>query len=397
MLEGRVLDGRYRLNRVLNAGGMGIIYEATQLTVGRTVAVKVLKPTLTKDPSLVERFQLEVEMVARIAHPNVVTLYDSGRDAGGLTYLVMEYVEGVTLRQALREGQLRLWEMLYVFSQVCAALVETHGQQIIHRDLKFDNIMVSRMRDGRIHVKLLDFGVAKLLSREQELTQVGQVTGTPGIIAPELVDGKKPTARSDLYSLGVLMFTALAGRAPFHGDNDLALMRAHKYEELPNLRRLVGDRVPEEVVDLACELLLKEPDQRPQRAEDVRRRLDTMAHRLRESVPDAPPFIPPRTEGLEEVEPSSIDVEIMDFGPTSRDEEGGLFGPPVVAPMTVVAYLSLVLMLLILVLVYMIFQQIGPAMPETSAEETYQTYQHSEHSQEVQPYQQHQEYGDDQF
>lgn len=373
LLVGRVLDGRYRLEQVLNAGGMGIIFEATQLTVGRKVAVKVLKPTLTRDPSLVERFQLEVQMVAGISHPNVVQLVDSGSDAGGLTYLVMEFVEGKTLRQALRAGDLRLWEILYVFSQVCAALVETHGQQIIHRDLKFDNIMIMRMRDGRIHVKLLDFGVAKLLSSDYNLTQGGQVTGTPGIIAPELVDGEAPSPQSDLYSLGVLMFTALAGQAPFSGDNDLALMRAHKVEPLPNLRKLVGKQVPEEIVDLACELLAKDPEQRPARAELVRKRLDRMAHAFRERSPDATAYTPPKMVGLEETESDNLRGLEKEFLATKEAEEkqgldrgwvGLIFPRPVVAPMTVVAALSLILMILIMVLIYLLYQQLGAAPPE---------------------------------
>lgn len=364
LLEGRVLNGRYRLERVLNTGGMGIVYEATQLAIGRKVAVKILKPTLSADPSLVERFHLEVQIAASISHPNVVQLFDSGTGAGGVTYLVMEFVEGKSLRQALRSGDLKLWEILYVFSQVCAALVETHGQQVIHRDLKFDNIMVLRMRDGRIHAKLLDFGVAKLLSSDLNLTKGGQITGTPGIIAPELVDGERPSPRSDLYSLGVLMFTAFTGRAPFEAENDLELMRAHKTRPLPNLRRLVGDKVPEEVVDLTAELLEKDPDRRPARAADVRRRLDRMAHTLRERFPDATNYVPPQDSGLLDQE-STGEVEILlnqqSAGDKKVEMRGGLIGflfpRPVVAPMTVVAYLSLILMLLIMMLVYLIYQQ----------------------------------------
>lgn len=361
LLVGRVLDGRFRLESVLNAGGMGIIFEATQLTVGRKVAVKVLKPTLSTDPSLIERFHLEVHLVASIVHPNVVQLIDSGQDASGITYLVMEFVEGQTLRQALRKGELRLWEILYVFSQVCAALIETHGQDIIHRDLKFDNIMVSRMRDGRIHVKLLDFGVAKLLNGDKNLTQGGQVTGTPGIVAPELVDGRAPSGQSDLYSLGVLLFTALTGQAPFQAENDYALMRAHKVEVLPNLHTLVGQYVPEEVIHLTTELLEKEPYHRPKDAEAVRRRLDVMAHSLRERSPDAAPYRPPHLEGFKEPSPEFIDEEEFDFITDTELRRSGfwgvLFPRPVVAPMTVVTSLAMILMILIMILIYLIYQQ----------------------------------------
>lgn len=363
LLVGRILEGQYRLEQVLNAGGMGIVFEATQLSIDRRVAVKVLKPTLSRDPSLLERFQLEVEMAAQICHPNVVSLVDSGRDGSGLTYLVMEFVEGKTLRQALRVGELKLWEILEVFSQVCTALVEIHGQQIIHRDLKFDNIMLSRLRDGRIHAQLLDFGVAKLLSREMELTEGGQVAGTPGIVAPELVDGEEPTVQSDLYSLGVLIFTTLAGRAPYTAENDLELMRAHKTEPLPNLKEIVGHQVPEEVIDLAGELLSKEREHRPTSAHDVRRRLDKMSRRIRKRFPDATAYVPPDTEGLEAPERPSPDLEALealrdDDKPSDRGWIGWLFPEPLVAPMTVVAGLSLLLMILVVVLIYLVYQQV---------------------------------------
>ncbi len=367
-LVGRTLEGRYRLDEVLNTGGMGIIFDATQLTVDRRVAVKVLKPTLTKNASLVERFQLEVEVVAQISHPNVVRLYDTGRDGTGLTYLVMEFVEGKTLRQALRSGDLVLWEILEVYAQVCNALVETHGQQVIHRDLKFDNIMVQRMRDGRIHVKVLDFGVAKLLSRDRNLTEGGQVAGTPGIVAPELVDGLDPTPKSDLSSMGVLLFTTLTGESPFSADNDLELMRAHKTEPVPNLNKLVGDKVPQEVIDLTSALMAKDPDIRPDSARSVRHRLETMIDRFRQRYPDATAYMPPETQALDDP-PSKIEdiseisgVEPLDT-PAPYGEERGwigwIFPKPVVAPMTVVTSLSLILMILIMILIYMVYQQLS--------------------------------------
>ncbi len=369
LLVGRTLEGRYRLDEVLNTGGMGIVFRATQLNVGRTVALKILKPTLSKDPSLKERFHLEVEAVAQISHPNVVKLIDCGEDGSGLLYLVMEYVEGKTLRECLRAGDLRLWEILEVFAQVCTALIEIHGQQVIHRDLKFDNIMVQRMRDRRLVVQLLDFGVAKLLSQNRQLTEVGQVPGTPAIVAPELVDGEEPTAQSDLYSLGILVFTTLVGRAPFEAENDLALMRAHKHEDVPNLSRRVDEEVPQEVVDLANELLSKDPQMRPPSAEAVRHRLETIGARYREEYPDMGPYYPPQSEGLEEPSQPALDaadaeaIESVASGGSEADEErrgwiGVLFPRPLVAPMTVTASLSLLLMILVIILIYLVYQEI---------------------------------------
>ncbi len=366
VLVGRTLEGRYRLDEVLNTGGMGIIFSATQLSIGRRVAVKILRPSLTKNPSLVERFQLEVETVAQIAHPNVVKLIDTGRDSTGLTYLVMEFVEGKTLRQALRHRELRLSDILRVFAQVCDALIETHGQQIIHRDLKFDNIMIQRMRDGSIHVKLLDFGVAKLLSQDHNLTEGGQVAGTPAIVAPELVDGAEPTARSDLYSLGVLLFASFAGRLPFTADNDLELMRAHKTEPLPNVRKIVGDQVPEEVVDLTYELLAKDPSHRPRSAHATARRLRRMADRFDEQFPDATAYVPPESVALEQT-PEKIEkisgIKPIDTDDGNSDRNGGglfgrLFSRQVVAPMSVVAGLFSILMILVIALIYFLYQEL---------------------------------------
>ncbi|MBA2664872.1 MAG: serine/threonine protein kinase [Bradymonadaceae bacterium] len=360
-LIGRVLDERYRLERVLNAGGMGIIFEATQLNVSRRVAVKLLKPTLTSDPALIKRFSLEVELVASLTHPNIVALIDSGQDPSGLTYLVMEFVEGMTFREALKHTQLTLSEIVDVFAQTSNALIETHARGIIHRDLKFDNIMLVRMRDGRLQIKLLDFGVAKLLSRDGNLTLGGQVAGTPGIIAPELVDGELPGPRSDLYSMGVLLFTALSGNPPFKAANDLELMRAHKTLALPSLKQLVGSTVPEELIELASELLEKDPKRRPADARLVRDRLELMGRGLRKRFPDQSPYRPSVAGPLFfDEEPLIVSEASLAFD--DEDERASepelirrVFKEPVIAPFSIVAALSLVLMLLVVIIIYTLY------------------------------------------
>ena len=367
LLVGRILEGRYRLDSVLNKGGMGVVFEATQVTVGRRVAVKILRPTLSQTPGLVKRFRLEVETVAQISHPNVVGLIDSGRDAMGLIYLVMEFVEGKTLRQSLRSGDLKLWEILEVFSQVCNALVETHGQHVIHRDLKLRNIMVVRMRDGAIHVKLLDFGVAKLLARDVDLTEGGQITGTPGIIAPELVDGDDPTAQSDLYSIGVLLFTALAGQAPFSATNDLELMRAHKVEPLPDLAQMVGHQVPSYVVELTCQLLAKDPGERPRSALALRNRLDEMARRIQHHHPDATSYVarePALLSTSEVAAAERIAADRMvdelslkvDSDPRSKSREPRRekASDTVINPMVVIASSSVIFVIVLIMLIYIL-------------------------------------------
>ena len=292
-LLGRVLDGRFRLDEVLNAGGMGIIFRGTQLSVGRQVAVKLLKPTLASESELMRRFSREVDVISGLAHPNIVAFIDAGRDAGGLMYLVMEYVEGKTFRESLQAGEMTLLDILEVFGQICDALIEAHGRQIIHRDLKFDNVMIVRQRDGRLHAKVLDFGVAKLLGEQLELTRKGQIPGTPGIIAPELAETNDPSARSDLYSLGVLLFTALTGQPPFTGRNDFELMEAHRTEPVPELSELVQEYVPESVRELIYSLLAKLPEDRPESAQQVRDRLEQIVKHTRQAIPFPEPYIPP--------------------------------------------------------------------------------------------------------
>ena len=373
-LVGRVLDGRFRLDEVLNAGGMGLIFIGVQLSVNRPVAVKVLKPTLSDEVDLARRFQQEVELVATLSHPNIVSLVDAGRDAGGLTYLVMEYVDGQTFRQVLQSGTLSLTDMLEIFIQVCEALIEAHSHQIIHRDLKFDNIMLKRRQDHRIHAKVLDFGVAKILSRDVNLTRGGQVPGTPGIIAPELVAHNVPSPQSDLYSVGVLLYTTLTGAAPFKGINDLELMRAHQFEPVPNIHTQVQAYVPEALVELTYALLEKDPKMRPESARDLRNRLETIQNQLEKDYRDLPPYIPPAFEENEDIHGSgafrvvpkrvsslsnasnSVELQESFLQDLEEKQEEDRERPFMVVPTSIVTMLVLVLMVLLIVIAVLIRQ-----------------------------------------
>lgn len=373
-LLGRVLSGNYRLDRVINAGGMGIIFEARQLSVDRPVAIKLLKPTLSGDSDLMQRFSQEVEIGKDLWHPNVVSLLDAGRDASGLVYLVMEFFDGETFRSALQRKELSLIEILEVFSQACNALIEAHGNQVIHRDLKFDNIMLKRHRDGAIHVKLLDFGVAKMLDRDVDLTRGGQIPGTPGIIAPELIEMQAPSAQSDLYSLGVLLFTVLAGDAPFHGHNDLELMRAHKQNPLPRLETMVQDYVPEGLVELAYEMLAKDPSHRPRDAWIVRDRFTSIRAELLRKYRDMPRYIPPNAppEELERdigvldpfsgvlsgVHEAFDDERVSARVPSSESQE-----VPLIVPTSVVSVLVFILIVLIVIIIVLLYPILGNSTP----------------------------------
>ncbi|MFW5966445.1 MAG: serine/threonine-protein kinase [Persicimonas sp.] len=368
-LVGRVLDRRFRLERVLKRGGMGIVFEASQLTVNRPVAVKILRPTLTKKTDLVQRFSREIEVVASLTHPNIVELIDAGRDAGGLIYLAMEYVDGQTFRAALEEGSLSLPDILEVFVQTCDALMEAHACDVIHRDLKFDNIMLTRRKDARLHVKVLDFGVAKLLSTNQELTKSGQVPGTPGIIAPELIDENPPTPQSDLYSLGVLLYTALCGEPPFEGDNDLEVMRAHKLEPVPRIEERLTEPLPANLLDLTYSLLEKEPAQRPASVQRVRDRLEGLIRRLRRGG-YTDPYVPGGDDYtlLSEQDTDIDNLQTLESDlwvePARKDDPlerfiRAFFGEePVVAPTTVVVALAFLLLSLIAAIVYLLVPDI---------------------------------------
>lgn len=356
-LIGRVLDGRFRLDSVLNAGGMGVVYRGTQLSVQRPVAIKIIKPSLASHNDLVARFVQEIEVTGRLAHPNIVQFIDTGRDLSGLTYIVMELVSGETFRDALMAARLSLLEILHVFVQVCDALIEAHYLGIIHRDLKYENIMMVRHQDDRIHVKILDFGVAKRLSHHSDITRAGEVPGTPGIIAPELLDGNDASPQSDLYSLGILLFTALTGRAPYEGQNDYELMRAHKVQDIPNLYDLVGDHVPEVIIELAYELMQKNPTDRPESAQITRDRLERIIGQLERQMMDHPRYVPPGREHLRPFHAPRLQAihrsqEFLSRPRSEQEQE-----PSSVAPMSVVTVLIIVIIAMAVLLVYLLYRQ----------------------------------------
>lgn len=210
--------GRYRLQRRLGAGGMGVVYQATDSELARSVAVKVIRPESVADPQTMERFRREARAAASLSHPNIVAVYDFGTLPGGGAFLVMEYVEGQSLRYMM---PLALPQALEVLGGVVAALETAHQAGLIHRDLKPDNVMVASAR-----VKVLDFGLAKnLTANEETLTQEGRLAGTLAYMAPEQLYGGTVDARTDIYALGVTAHEVLTGRRPEHGQSPYAAVR----------------------------------------------------------------------------------------------------------------------------------------------------------------------------
>ncbi len=280
-LVGKVLDGRFRIDGHLSSGGMGAVYRATQISVNREVALKVLRPDLEEEEIFLERFFREARVIADLSHPNIVRLIDFGQDSEeGLLYLVMEMVRGTDMAALLREGRLRPELALEIAYQVCAALTEPHARGIVHRDLKPDNIILLPISDGTFQVKVLDFGIARNSETGTHLTQTGVICGTPSYMSPEQAQNLAVDARTDLYSLGVVLYEMLTGHLPFQGESGLQLLMNHVQRPAPRLSEAYPGLVPEPVSDLVQDLMEKAPGDRPQSAMAVRDRIKEIRRNL---------------------------------------------------------------------------------------------------------------------
>ena len=258
---GRSIDGRYRIDSLIGAGGMGTVYRATRVLIGDEVAIKILHQDHT-DANSSERFRREAQAAARLKHPNAVSIYDFGISTDGLQYLVMEVVEGESLREKLSHGPLNFATAVEVTSQVCAALDEAHRRHIIHRDIKPDNILLDSNAGG-LRVKVLDFGIARLRDDTAgHLTQTGSVMGTPHYMSPEQCLGENLDPRADIYSVGIVLYEMLCGRVPFNSPVSTAVVVQHVSQPPPSLHS-INPAIPEAVEEVVLHAIQKNRGDRP--------------------------------------------------------------------------------------------------------------------------------------
>jgi serine/threonine-protein kinase len=266
--------GKWAIYKELGRGGMGRVYLAQEEMTGRQAAIKVLAAELAQEAGFLHRFQREIETLRTLSHPNIVSFYEAGFE-NSLYFYAMEYIEGQSLDEVVhKEGRLPWKEVLDLGLQVSKALKHAHDHGIIHRDIKPANLL--RTPTGL--VKLTDFGIAKVFAGTH-LTATGGVVGTAEYLSPEQASGKQVTKRSDLYSLGVVLYTLVTGRVPFTGASFVELLHKHRYAQFDARGEIALD-LPYELDEIICQLLAKEPEQRPADAMVLSRQLESVRNKL---------------------------------------------------------------------------------------------------------------------
>lgn len=288
---GAFVGDRFLVHQKLGEGGMGVVYRAEQTAIGRKVALKVLHSHLTRDASLEARFQNEAAACSRLTHPNTVTIYDFGKTDQGALYIAMEYIDGKSLDDEIQQRGAIPWpRACRIAIQICGSLSDAHRHNIVHRDLKPENIMLCERAGESDVVKVLDFGIAKILGEEgtdqrQALTKTGMVFGTPQYMSPEQIRGEAFDHRTDIYSLGVILYEMLTGELPFTSEQPMGVLSKHLFDKPPALKKTnPGAIVPEALELLVMSALAKEADKRPASMVDFKKQLATAADLSQENT-----------------------------------------------------------------------------------------------------------------
>ena len=268
-LIGVVVDGRYTITDVLGRGGMGVVYRARQAYLDRDVALKVMRRDLSEDTDMIRRFLQEAKSASKLTSPHTVTIHDFGLTPDGQMYFTMELLEGISLGElTLAEGTIPFPRAVRLAVQCCHSLSEAHGHGIWHRDMKPENVIITRGKRGQDHAKILDFGIAKVRGDDQAKTQTGMIFGTPRYLSPEQTNALDVDQRTDLYSLGVMLYEMLMGMAPFDGESTVSVLMSHVQKPPPPFaEKNPAVQVPRALEDAVMWALAKRPGDRPPTAE----------------------------------------------------------------------------------------------------------------------------------
>jgi len=277
IIKGQKIDGRYQIIRTIGEGGMANVYLAYDTILEREVAVKVLRGDLSNDEKFVKRFQREAKAASSLNHPNIVEMYDVGEDDGNY-FIVMEYVNGKTLKSLIKKrGALSLSETIDIMLQLTSGIAVAHDSYIIHRDLKPQNVMI--LEDGRL--KITDFGIAVALN-SMELTQTNSVMGSVHYLPPEQANGNGATVKSDIYSLGILMYELLTGKLPFKGDNAVEIAIKQMKEKIPSITAQ-NPSIPQSVENVVLKACAKNPENRYDSVKEMHDDLKTVLSESRKN------------------------------------------------------------------------------------------------------------------
>jgi serine/threonine protein kinase len=282
-LVGQVLNDRYRIDERISEGGMGTVYRATHVLMDKRVAIKVLHPSLAADDKIVARFSREARAASRISHPHALNVTDFGESESGVVFLVMEFLDGKTLKEVIQsEGPMPLPRMVEIIEQVAGALDSAHAEGVVHRDLKSDNIMLIEAPNGSDWAKVLDFGIAKIKEpvggTDPALTAPNLIIGTPQYMSPEQCSqASEIDSRSDIYSLGIIIYEMLTGHVPFTGDSPTAIMMKQLQEPPPSVME-ERDDLPPQVGMVITSALAKRPEDRFQSAGELSEALAAAAN-----------------------------------------------------------------------------------------------------------------------